>query len=99
MPKLAPQKIRNLILLIVGIVFVIVYFIGNEGIFSILRMELKNQELAKEIEELRAKNSELKTNIDLLQNDSEFQEKIAREELSMQRLGEIVYIIIPENDE
>ncbi len=99
MPKLPTKNIRNIILALVGIVFIIVYVLDDEGIFSIFGMEYENQKLEKEIEELRAKNLEMKTNIERLQNDPEFQQKVAREELSMQKPGETVYITVPENDE
>lgn len=98
MPKLPPKNIRNLVLALGAIVFIVVYVLDDEGIFSIFGMELENQKLQEEIEDLKAKNLEMKTNIERLQNDPEFQQKVAREELSMQKPGETVYITVPEND-
>ncbi|KAA3597115.1 MAG: septum formation initiator family protein [Calditrichaeota bacterium] len=99
MLKLPPKNIRNLILALGAIVFIVVYVLDDEGIFSIFGMEIENQELAEEIDELKAKNLEMRTNIERLQNDPEYQQKVAREELSMQKPGETVYITVPENDE
>lgn len=98
MPKLPPKNIRNLVLALGAIVFIVVYVLDDEGIFSIFGMELENQKLQEEIEDLKAKNLEMKTNIERLQNDPEYQQKVAREELSMQKPGETVYITVPEND-
>lgn len=61
--------------------------------FTLKGLRERSQEIQAEIAELESANQELKTKIDLLQNNPDYIEGIARRELGLVREGETVYIL------
>ena len=57
----------------------------------------KNFEYEKKIKELGDKNSRLKIEQRLLENDPEYLEKVAREKMGLVKEGEVVYKLMPMN--
>lgn len=56
----------------------------------------KNKEYARRIAELEAKNSELRREKQLLENDPVYLEKVGRERMGLVREGEMIYRLAPE---
>lgn len=76
-----------LIALVVGSLF------GNRGILQLLNQRQRAQELAIELEQLRAENGRLAAEIRGLRSDPRVIERLAREELGLARPGETVFLI------
>lgn len=80
--------------LVSGILFgcmVFALLAPESGIPKVRKVLHIQAQLAREIEQIRAENTQLLTAIDAIQTDPFWQEKIAREELNMALPGEIVY--------
>lgn len=80
--------------LVSGILFVCMVFAllaPESGIPKVRKVLHIQAQLEREIEQIRAENTQLLTAIDAIQTDPFWQEKIAREELNMALPGEIVY--------
>ncbi len=56
----------------------------------------KNREYARRIAELEAKNSELRRERQLLENEPVYLEKVGRERMGLVREGEMIYRLMPE---
>jgi cell division protein FtsB len=76
-----------IIALVVGSLF------GDRGILQVIAQRQRAQELALEIEEIRAENARLATEIHALRTDPRAIERIAREQLGLARPGETVFLI------
>jgi len=82
---MAKKKLIYLLLMI-G-VFIAVFLPG----FSKLRaLKKRNENLERRIEILAKTNKDLKSQIEKLENDPTYAEKVAREKLGMTRKGEII---------
>lgn len=80
--------------LVSGILFgcmVFALLAPESGIPKVRKVLHIQSQLEREIEQIRAENTQLLTAIDAIQTDPFWQEKIAREELNMALPGEIVY--------
>ena len=82
-------------LLVVFLFLVYVFLFGDYGAYRIWRQKREIAQLEQTIEALRLRQEELQREIYLLQNDSEYIEKIAREEYGLTKEGEIIYKIVP----
>lgn len=79
------------------------------GIFALLifvpsftRMndiQQKNHDYERQIEELAAKNADLREELRKLKDDPEYLEKVAREKMGLVRDGEVIYRITPMDTE
>lgn len=76
-----------IIALVVGSLF------GDRGILQVIAQRQRAQELAREIEEIRAENARLATEIHALRTDPRAIERIAREQLGLARPGETVFLL------
>lgn len=61
--------------------------------FTLKDLRERSRDIQAEIAQLESANQELKTKIDLLQNNPDYLEGIARRELGLVREGETVYIL------
>jgi cell division protein FtsB len=80
-------SVRALIALAVGSLF------GEGGILHLVEQRHKAESLRRVIDELRAENSRLATEIVALTREPSAIERIAREELGMAAPGETVFLI------
>jgi cell division protein FtsB len=82
--------------LLLGVFAVIVYIFvfGDYGAYRIWKQKKELAQLRQTIQVLRQKQEQLKRDVDLLRNDPESIEKIAREEYGMIREGELLYKIV-----
>lgn len=84
-------SIIALIALLVGSLF------GDRGILHLVAQRERAESLRREIEDLRAENGRLATEIAALKTDPRSIERLAREELGLARPGETVFLI-PEEE-
>lgn len=70
------------------------YLGGSSGLIQYGRLQLRRLKLEKEISLLQARQDSLKQTIFLLQNDTTYIEKIARERYYMGRPGETIYTVV-----
>ena len=66
---------------------------GDRGLLQLVSQRERADDLAREIEQLKADNSRLAADIGALRRDPAAIEKIAREELGLVRPGETVFVI------
>ncbi len=76
-----------LIALVVGSLF------GDRGLLHLMAQRERAERLQAEIEELRAENGRLATEILALRRDPRAIERLAREQLGLARPGELVFLI------
>jgi len=88
--KSLKRKIKLLFLSL--IIFLVVYLtiFGNNGILKIRQIEQETKRVQQASENLKTENEKLKKEINLLQQDDKYIEKIAREELGMVQPDEII---------
>jgi len=77
-------------------VFLFVVFLP--GYTKLQDLRAKNKELSFNIGKLKKENILLQSEIIRLQNDSFYQEKVAREKMGIVRRGEIPVKIVPESE-
>jgi cell division protein FtsB len=73
------------------IAYMVLIFIGNNGVQDLNAMKLELSTLKAENEELQQKNIEMHRKIKRLKEDPEFIENIARQELKMIGKDEVVF--------
>jgi cell division protein FtsB len=76
-----------LIALVVGSLF------GDRGLLHLMAQRERAERLQTEIEELRAENGRLASEILALRRDPRAIERLAREQLGLARPGELVFLI------
>ena len=82
-----------LTLFIVTVAIVLVYL---PSYTKMQELKQKNEEFARRILELEAKNKKLQEEGGFLMTDPAYLEKIGREKMGLIRQGETVYMIVPE---
>jgi cell division protein FtsB len=73
--------------LIVGSLF------GDRGMLHLLEQQKATEELERQLDDLRAENARLATEIRALKTDPHAIERLAREDLGLARPGETVFLI------
>jgi cell division protein FtsB len=93
------MKIKNVgrwVLAVVALLIIWFLFIGNQSLFQLYRGHLNIKSQQQALIQLHGKVDSLNRQIDLLQHDTLYVEKIAREELGMAGKNETVYKFIKE---
>ena len=75
------------------VVFLVVFTPAGIKLFQ---LHQRNNELRAKIEQLKLQNAQYLDEINKLQTDPAYVEKVAREKMGVVRKGEIVYKIVPE---
>lgn len=92
-----PQKSKRRpihFVLILGIFFFFYAFVlSNHGLLKYYQLLTRRDRLAKQIESLKQEQTRLQQEIELLMNNYQYIEKIAREKYQMGKKGEKIYII------
>lgn len=70
------------------------YLGGSVGLIQYGRLQLRRWQLEKDLGALQARQDSLKQTIFLLQNDTTYIEKIARERYYLGRPGETIYTVV-----
>ena len=78
---------------VLTIVFLISFFFSDRGIAELQEARRTVGELKSDIARLEAENARLKADIESAKSSTFAVEKIAREDLSMSREGEVVYML------
>lgn len=91
----AKKSIGRGLLLGAVLLLVYVFLLGDYGAYRIWKQKREIAQMEQAIEALHLRQQELKEEADLLKNDPEYIEKIAREEYGMIKRGEIIYRIVP----
>jgi len=80
--------------LVVGLVVLTILgftVFGENGLFKLASDQRQRNGLLDEADRLRADNEQLRVEIDLLENDRAYVERLAREKLGMVKPGEFVF--------
>ena len=72
------------------------YLGGSVGLIQYGRLQLRRLKLEKDLSQLQARQDSLKQTVFLLQNDTTYIEKIARERYYLGRPGETIYTVVRE---
>lgn len=83
----------GIVVLIVTLVL-IALFIGDHGVYRLIKIRRERAAVQHRITELRARQAELKQEANRLETDTEYIEKLAREKYRMARKGERVFKVI-----
>lgn len=86
-------KKKVIVLSIFGLILLGAIFIP--GYLKIRRLVKDNRELEKQIEEIKQVNRRLGEEQRRLENDPVYLEKVAREKLGVAKKGEIIYRVLP----
>jgi cell division protein FtsB len=81
---------------VITLVFLISFMFSEQGITELQRSRSRVQAMEAEIARLKAENQRLAQEIESLKRSTFAVERIAREDLSMSRPGEVVYVLPPE---
>ena len=93
------RRIRNYLLLGLGLWFLYVLTLSDQGIVRIIRLKNRIEQGEKDITALEAEQDSLQSELSGLENNLDLVEKHAREELGMVKPGEVVYKLVPGREE
>ncbi|HEX9162032.1 MAG TPA: septum formation initiator family protein [Thermoanaerobaculia bacterium] len=92
----ATQVTLKAVILLSGVltfVFLISFFFSDRGIAELQHARRRVSDLQMEIQHLQAENARLRSEIDSAKRSTWAVERIAREDLSMSKKGEVVYML------
>lgn len=92
------KKIVRTILILGAIVLLIIFFLGDHGVYQLYRLRKEKTEVQKLIVELREEKQDLEAEKIRLETDFDYIERLARERYRMAKKGEKVYKVIPKSE-
>lgn len=78
---------------VLTIVFLISFFFSDRGMSELQQARHRVADLESDIRKLQAENARLRSEIESVKKSTYAVERIAREDLSMSRKGEVVYML------
>lgn len=87
------EKKKIIVLSVLGLILLGVIFIP--GYLKIKRFLRQNRELERQIKETKQANRRLEEEQEKLESDPVYLEKVAREKLGLAKEGEIIYKVLP----
>lgn len=84
------------IFILIVILVLFVFLTGSRSIFRLYDLHKQHNELLQQKETLESENEQLLEQIEKLQEDLDYIEKVAREKYNLKREGEDIYKIVPE---
>jgi cell division protein FtsB len=87
------RRAATLASLIALIALVVAALFGDRGMLHLMAQKQRAETLAREIDELRAENQRLASDIVALKREPRAIERLAREQLGLARPGETVFLI------
>src|SRR5437773_5429720 len=94
----ATQVTLRVVILLSGvltIVFLISFFFSDRGIAELQHVRTRVSDLRSNIKRLETDNARLRAEIDSVKKSTYAVERIAREDLSMSKKGEVIYVLPP----
>ena len=100
--SLSPGQMRRLVgigvfLAVIALLWII--FAPEMGVYSLLRQRSTITRLRAENKEIEDKNGSLQKEIERIQNDPEYQEKVARDKYGLLKENEMVFEFTPSKKE
>ncbi len=96
------KKVITRLLTLIGLLFTIILLVkiifGERGFISLMKIRSEYVSILEEVEALDNENTRLKEEINRLNNDKYYQEKLAREKLGYIKEGEVVFLF-PDEEE
>jgi cell division protein FtsB len=92
------KKLLRAILILGAIVLLIIFFLGDHGVYQLYRLRKEKSEIQKLIVELREEKQQLEEEKIRLETDFDYIERLARERYRMAKKGEKVYKVIPKGE-
>ncbi len=80
-----------LLVLSILLILILAFFFADRGMVKYWQARDERDELLREIEELKIRKKQLLLEKELLENDRQYIEKVAREKYKMKKKGEKVY--------
>jgi cell division protein FtsB len=97
--KFESKRKRLLLLILISLlIFGILTFFGEKGIFHLFRLQKELARVKEKNFKLQEENQTLKEEVKRLKSDKRYIEEIARKELGMVKEGEIIYQFDSSND-
>lgn len=87
------EKKKIIVLSVLGLILLGVIFIP--GYLKIKRLVRQNRELERQIKETKQANRRLEEEQEKLESDPVYLEKVLREKLGLAKEGEIIYKVLP----
>jgi len=78
---------------VLTLIFLVSFFFSDRGIADLRQSRLRVEGLRADVQRLEAENLRLKNEIDSVRKSTFALERIAREDLSMSRPGELIYML------
>ncbi|HIC74218.1 MAG TPA: septum formation initiator family protein [Candidatus Marinimicrobia bacterium] len=88
------RNILPKLLILVAAILIIVFILGDHGVYRLYSMKREKKRLLEEINQLREEQHELLAEKDRLENDLEYIERLARERHRMAKAGEKVFKVL-----
>ena len=87
-------KKRGLIILLIGLIVIVWYFIifGEKGVIRIIQLEQERHRITREGSLIKKDNKKLKEEIRRLREDPKYLESVARRDLGLIKENEILFI-------
>ena len=92
------KKLLRAVLILGAIVLLIIFFLGDHGVYQLYRLRKEKSEIQKLIVELREEKQQLEEEKIRLETDFDYIERLARERYRMAKKGEKVYKVIPKGE-
>ena len=94
-------KLRPWYLFVIAVILFLAYIflLGNHGLIRYYQLQKRKRLLIQQIAQLKAEQHKLQAEIEMLQNNYRYIEKIAREKYQMGKAGEKIYFMIPPGKE
>ena len=92
------KKLVRAVLILGAIVLLIIFFLGDHGVYQLYRLRKEKTEIQKLIVELREEKQQLEKEKIRLETDFDYIERLARERYRMAKKGEKVYKVIPKSE-
>ncbi len=93
------QNIVPKLLLLAGIILVVIFFLGDHGVYRLYEMKSEKKRLLAEIERMEKRQEELKEEEQKLKIDTAYIEKLARDLHRMALPKEKVFKTLPRSDD
>jgi cell division protein FtsB len=94
-------KKKGLIILVIGLIVIVWYFIlfGGKGVIRIIQLEQERHRIVREGNLIKNENRNLKEEIRRLREDPKYLESVARRDLGLIKENEILFIFEDEGVE